>query len=310
MNKTNLIFVLIIVGLFLIFSFAADKLVYHVFNILSDKVYSGQGIGKVNHYLKEKKNYNLVIFGSSRANHNIDPSRIDSSGFNMGLDGRKLAYASTLIKLLPKDEKQIILLHIDPENVFSDDYSGDDIKALLPKYNRLIQVKKDIDNLKMHNVFQKFYWSLSYNGKAFSILKNYLMPKYNYKKYNGFDPIKVSKGQRKIFENILKKKGDTNCKSNFKINKIYDNLLNELHIFCQQNNKTLLLFTSPVYMDKCKDDNIELAKTLNSRGLIYNDYTDFYKNDLSIDNWKDKGHLSDIGASIFTDSIRQYILNY
>jgi hypothetical protein len=166
----------------IIITFVGDKLLYYSLNYVSDKVYSCQSIGKLNHFLSLKDNLNLIVFGSSRANHNINPSIMDKNSYNMGMDGRMIAYSGTLIKLLPKQKKQIILLHIDPSNAFKKDYTGFDLDALLVKYNRNIIVKNEINKLKQNNTFQNFLWSISYNSKILGILKNYLKPKYDYQK--------------------------------------------------------------------------------------------------------------------------------
>ena len=158
--------------LILIISFLADKIVFFVLNKISDEVYTGQSIGKLNQYLQKKDMLEFIVFGSSRANHNINPIKISENSFNMGMDGRKLAYSASLIKLLPNKKKQTILLHIDPENAFNQNYLGNDILALSSKYNRNTIIKQEIDKLKQNNFLQNFYWSLSYNQKVLGILKN------------------------------------------------------------------------------------------------------------------------------------------
>ena len=100
--------------------------------------------------------------------------------------------------------QQIILLQIDPENAFNQDYSGSDILSLNSKYNTNTIIKQDIDRLKQNNVLQNYYWSLSYNGMIPGILKNFLKPNYDYKTYNGYDPLYVSENQKEIFKRILK----------------------------------------------------------------------------------------------------------
>ena len=187
----------------LIITFIGDKLVFYSLNYISDNVYSGQSIGKLNQYISIKDNLDLIVFGSSRANHNINPTIIKKNSFNMGMDGRMIAYSATLIKLLPKNKDQIVLLHIDPSNAFNDNYTGFDLDALLVKYNRNKIIKNEIDKLNQNNPFQIYLWSISYNSKILGILKNYLKPKYDYKEYNGFDPIHPTATQKNIFKKQL-----------------------------------------------------------------------------------------------------------
>jgi hypothetical protein len=296
--------------LILVISFLADKVVFFALNKISDKVFTGQAIGKLNQYLQIKDELDFIVFGSSRANHNINPIKISENSFNMGVDGTKLSYSATLIKLLPKRKKQTILLQIDPENAFSQDYSGSDIKALSSKYNRNNIIKKEIDELKQENLLQNYYWSLSYNSKALGMLKNYLKPNYDYKTYLGYDPIYVNENQKKILKNILKKgRKGADCQNDFVLNKIYDSTLDALNVFCKNNNKTLIIFTSPKYDDNCKDDNVYFNEIIKNKGLAYYDLTDFFKENNTLDYWRDEGHLLNIGAELFTDSIKIILKN-
>lgn len=305
MNLSILKYIIKTILLILVISFLTDKIVFFVLNKVSDNVFTGQAIGKLNQYLQIKEELDFIVFGSSRANHNINPIKLSENSFNIGVDGSKLSYSATLIKLLPKQKKQTILLHVDPENAFSQDYSGSDIRALSSKYNRNDIIKKEIDELKQENLLQNYYWSLSYNSKVLGMLKNYLKPSYDYKNYLGYDPIYVNENQKKILKNILKKdKKVMDCQNDFVLNKIYDSSLDALNVFCKNNNKTLIIFTSPKYDDNCKDDNIQLSQILKYRNLHYYDLTDFFKGNNTLDYWRDKAHLSDKGAQLFTERIR------
>jgi len=308
MNTINLKHIIKTFALILLITFIIDKIVFFALNTISDKVYTGQSIGKLNHFLKIKDSVDFIVFGSSRANHNIDPIKISKKSFNMGMDGRKLAYPATLIKLLPKGKKQVILLHIDTENAFSKDYSGNDILALSSKYNRNKIIKNEIDKLNQSNIIQKFYWSLSYNNGVLGIIKNFLKPNYDFKTYFGYDPIYVTQNQKNIFKNILTKEISEKCNENFSLNNIYDNSLNEIKFFCEENNKTIIFFTSPKFNDICKNDNIKLNEVMKNKKIKYYDFTDYFKDNNLFEYWKDKEHLSNKGADIFTNSIKKIII--
>jgi len=308
MNIASLKYIIKTIVLILVISFLADKIIFFVLNKISDKVFTGQSIGKLNHYLQIKDEVDFIIFGSSRANHNINPIRLSEKSFNMGMDGRKMAYSASLIKLLPKQKKQFILLHIDPEIAFSQNYTGFDIQALNSKYNRNKIIKNEIDKLEQNNLFQNYYWCLGYNSYVLGIVKNYFFPNYNYKTYFGYDPIFVNENQRKIFKNILQKdEKEINCQNKFILNEIYDLYLDELKVFCEENNKTFIIFTSPEFKDNCKEDNIEFSQIMKSKELSYFDLTDFFKNNNSLEYWKDKWHLSNKGAEIFTEKIKKIL---
>ena len=293
--------------LILVVSFIGDKIIFYALNKISDRVYTGQSIGKLNQYLTLKDSLDLIVYGSSRANHNIDPTELSNNAYNTGVDGIKLAYSATLIKLLASQSQQTILLHIDADYSFDADYSGQDIRSLKSKYNRNSIIKQEIDELNQDNMLQNYFWSLSYNNSIIGILKNYVRPNYDYKTYFGYDPIHVTENQKKILEKIIEKDSDSEsptCDSTHVMNEVYSNSLDELKEFCAKNNKKLILFTSPIFDDKCKDDNNALKQILEQKGFTYYDYTDFFKDNNSLDFWKDRTHLSDKGAEFFTQELK------
>jgi hypothetical protein len=307
MSSKGILYIFKVIALTFAISITIDRISFYLLNVLSDEVKTGQNIGKLNQYLLVNNDCDFLIFGSSRANHNIDPASISKKGFNMGIDGTKLAYSNTLIQLLPKKKKQTLLLHIDPENAFDIKYKGSDLKKLSSKYNRNNIVKKEMDRIEQNNIFQNIFYCLSYNGSFMAVLKNYFLPKYDYKIYNGFDPIHVTNNQREIFKNSLKKNNSAKCEKIFKINTLYKDYLIRIKEFCRINNKELILFTSPKYQDDCKYDNNTFAQLMKNKGITYFDMTDYFMNNNKTEFWKDKIHLSDKGAVIFTKKIKEQL---
>ena len=289
----------------LLTSFFADKVIYHLLNVSSDKVYSGQAIGKLNQYLTVKDTLELIVFGNSRANHHIDVRKLANTSFNMGIDGTFIAYSSTLIKLLPLDKKQLVILHVDPKRAFNNNYKGLDIDVLKTKYHRNSIIKNEIDKLNRNNCLQKFYWSIAYNGTVLGIGKNYIFPKYDHKNYYGYDPIKVSNTQREILEKILLEPDNVECQDKLEINPLYEKYLKEIKSFCSKNNKKLFLVTSPTYDPTCIDQFEKLSIILKEMGIDYLKYSTLFTNSNSLEYWKDKTHLSEKGAEIFSIALSE-----
>jgi len=308
MNRAKATYILKVLVLFLVISFIADKIVFITLNKISDNVYTGQTVGKLNHYLKIKDRLDFIVYGSSRANRNVNPLEISKNSFNMGVDGTRLAYATILIKLLD-NKQQTVLLHIDPNKAFLSKYDAKDIDALLIKYNRIDTITKEIEALNRNNIAQQFYWSLAYNGSMLGILKNYFKPKYDYKEYSGFDPIHVSKEQKELFKKQRERNLINNeCEKPFEINTIYNSLLDQLIVFCNNNNKKLILFSSPKLVDSCPEDNIIFTEILKKKGLVFHDFTNFFDTDFKEEYWKDNSHLSDVGAKVFTKAVKQLVM--
>jgi hypothetical protein len=307
MTKKHIKYLLKIISIFLVVSFIADKLVFLGLNTLSDQVYSGQSIGKLNHFLKIKDSVDVVVFGSSRANHHIDPKHLSKKTFNMGIDGCKMAYPATLMQLLDKDKKQVLLFHIGIDYAFDKAYTGEDIKTLNIKYNRNDIIKKEIDKLNQNNLLQKMYWSIGYNGMLPGIFKNFFHPNYNYKTYKGFDPLETNQKQQSAFKHEIENRQPKPCEDNYVLNPLFDNYLREIKSFCYSNNKTVIFFTAPTYTDECKTDNEAMKAIMDDLSLTYYDYTDYFFNDSRLELWKDSTHLSDTGAAIFSEEISAQI---
>lgn len=281
--------------------YISDKCVYYILSSLDKKVYTSGNIGKINHFDKIKDTTKVLFFGSSRTNHHIDPKFFGSSSFNVGFGGRKTAFSATLLLTLPKTKfTQVVFLHLDPSYSFDNSYTGSDVDALYIKYHKNSVIKNKIDELNMNNPLSSFFWSIDYNGMVISLFKNYYSGNAHFNNYKGFDPIHNSKEQLAIFKKRLLKKQELNCDKKYVFSEVELKLLREVKKFCLLNNKKLILITSPVYKDSCKDDNIVLNIFLKKEGFNYFDYTNLFQNNDDLQLWKDENHLSNIGAEKFS----------
>lgn len=308
MDKLNFRSALKLIVYILVISYITDKIVYYTLNKVSDKILSGQGVGKLNHFLMVKDTVDVLTFGNSRMNHHIDPKKLSFSGFNMGSDARSIAFCATLIKLLPKDKKQLVVVNVDSKNIFKTNYSGEDISTLRIRYHRSTIIKNEIDRVFNYDPIQNFYWSKAYNGKVLALFKNYFIPKYDYKNYHGYDPIFVNETQRKIFKNILKNPKEIQCLDSYTLNPLYKSYLEEIKVFCQKNNKKLVMITSPFYNDKCKNDNKKMIKLFKDLNIRYHDFSDLFRTNNPIEYWKDDVHLSNEGAQVFSEILNKTLL--
>ncbi|WP_179353745.1 hypothetical protein [Winogradskyella vidalii] len=264
---------------------------------------TGQAIGKLNHFLALKDNTDFLVFGNSRANRHINVDLFSKNSFNMGVDCVDIAYNSTLINTLPETKKQLILVHIDTKNFFDINYDGADIRGLKTKYQRDNKITKALHKSKQLSVFQRFYYSINYNGSAIGIIKNYFKPSYNYKAYNGYDPIPVNESNKETRDLTLSKSIhiNTECTDNHTINPIALDYLKTIKNFVEKSpDKTFLFVTSPMYNDNCNTDNIKLSNLMQELGLNYWDFTNLYKNTNNNSYWKDATHMSKKGVEAFS----------
>ncbi|WP_282123433.1 hypothetical protein [Algibacter mikhailovii] len=289
-----------------------DRLVCLSLIQFDKKVFSGQSVGKVNHFLLLKDTVDLLVFGSSRANHHIDNKRITSSSFNIGVDGSRIGHSATLISSLNK-KNQVVLVHIDHKFIYDLEYTGEDMLSLKNLIKRNDTIKTFINNYFPEEVYiANAVNSYVYNGKVLGILKNYLKPKYNYMLYDGFDPLIPSQEQKDIFEKMIKLENRNNKSedyelSDLEINPLIDDLVEEIKQICQKNNSKLIFFTSPSLILEHETLRLRTKNYFKSKHLLYYDYSDFFKN-YNSEYWRDFTHMSEKGAIVFTEAIENELL--
>ncbi|MGI9550952.1 MAG: hypothetical protein ACR2MT_07125 [Aurantibacter sp.] len=303
MKRKDIFSVVKLVASVLVITWFADKVIYFSVTKVSLQVHTGQGVGKLNHYLTVKDDADLLVFGSSRANHHIDPGKISKNGFNMGMDGQFIGYHSTMIKMLPKKRKQIVLLHLDPDKLFDSLYKGWDVSTLMAKYHQNELIKQEIDKAGKASWLNHFFWSLDYTNKVLATLYNYISPKYDYKLYDGYDPLALNKAQKAMRNKVLKNTMGESCPDKWQKNEVFIRYLSDIKTFCQENGKELIVFTSPIYRDYCTIDNKKLRALLVDLKIPYLDHTNLFYDNSSLDLWKDNKHLSNLGAELFTEQL-------
>jgi hypothetical protein len=266
---------------------------------------TGQTIGKLNQFLSIKDKTDFLVFGNSRANHHIDVDLFSENGYNIGVDGVGIAYNSTLINTLREDKKQLIIVHIDTKNFFDLNYDGSDIRGLKTKYHRNDKISQSLKKSKKLSVLQNFYYSMNYNGNVIGILKNYFKPSYNYKIYNGYDPLTVRKAQIEMRDIVLSKANTAdNCEGISKMNVTAIEYLKFIKLFIDKSpNKSFIFVTSPLYNDTCNEDNKKLANLMKELNLAYWDFSNLYKETKDKSYWKDATHMSTIGAEEFSNHL-------
>lgn len=280
--------------------FVADKLAYTVLFKMSNNVQRGQLVGKLNQFLflNEKDPFEVVILGSSRANHHINPEFISSHGYNMGLDGQKLRFHFGVLHMLDASE-QTVILHLDPEELIGAPKPFEnEVMRLSLHYFDNDSIKDYIDdNSVKEKVLNHMFMTRVFNGKLFSILSNY--NKMAKKNYNGYDPLVGDFCYNGDPEESL-----TSTRFNSeKVNIISD------FIGCGiAKNKRIIIYSSPKYNDSSKEDNLQLQKLMDEFNVEYWDFTDAITN-TNCRNWKDNVHLSSEGANKFNNLFKEKFEN-
>ncbi len=292
----------------------SDRVIFFGLQKLDQQVFAGQSVGKANHFFKIKDSVDLLVFGSSRANRHVVNKVLDSSSFNMGVDGTNLGYCTALISTLER-RKQTILVHIDPDKLYSLKYHGEDILNLINHFKREDKIAILINSYfpeeyYISNVFNSF----AYNGLVLGVLKNYVAPKYDYTEYDGYDGLFPSKEQKKIFNKLVKTSSNLDFKNtffvdneNFDVNATVDEFVERIINVCEKNNSKLIFFTSPNLYTIPAKATLKTKDYFEKKGIPYFDYSGFFS-EFNPEHWKDFTHLSNKGAILFTNELNKRIV--
>ncbi|WP_418501153.1 hypothetical protein [Flagellimonas sp.] len=305
MKKKSFLLFLTIVAVF----FITDRAVYLMLHRIEKEVFTGQSVGKANLFNKVKDSVELLVMGSSRAARHVDPDLFPLSGYNMGMDGTHLGYATALLSSLNR-KGQTILVHVDHHEVFNADYMGEDMLALL---------NESMDSEEMEGFINEYYPEdilLSkmtncyvYNGKVLGMFKNAFMDSGVSKPTNGFSPLTPSAQQKQTFEQILEKEGITQnieMPDTLVVNEKFESMVDFAIETAKRNNSKLIFFTSPSLNKVKKGARQRTTDFFNSKGLLYLDDLDFFK-EFDIDYWKDRSHMSKLGAEIYSTKLEKDI---
>ena len=258
-------------------------------------------------YALEETKEDILIFGSSRANHHYDTKIIEKksgmSAYNTGRDGNFIFFQTALLKSILKryKPKQIILDFSGTFKYSREDY--DRLSSLLPYYNtheelrNIIHLKSPYEKFKLKS---KIY---PYNSLLTTIIIGNL--KFNHSRfankgeYNGFVPANG------IWEKEIAAK-ETPRK--YKIDKNKLNAFEEFLELVKKRNIPTVVVYSPVYYFYESNYTIEMVEEICKKyNITFVDYSkdvQFLKNKELFSN---PTHLNNKGAKLLTQEVLQYL---
>jgi hypothetical protein len=269
-----------------------------------EKLYFKQRNGELYRitYSIDKTHEDILVFGSSRAEHHYHPEvfqkRLNLSFFNTGLDGEHILFHYALLKGA--------LSHYTPKVVILDFVAGefkinrecyDKISNLLPYYESHPEIR---DLIQLRGPYEK-YKLLSkvypYNSEILQILQGVSSSsKPSHQEEDGYFPLynKETDRERKI-----------SYPASYPIDsiklKIYESFLRD----CKKAGTELFVICSPYYLDAQNEEySIRLAKELARKYNV--DFLDFSMDPLLSKNknlFSDPSHLNDQGARIYTGMV-------
>ena len=258
-------------------------------------------------YSIEKTRADLLVFGSSTANHNYEPNtfkkRLNDSFYNVGRDGTSIFYDyAILLGILKRYVPKIIILNFDDQELGINQQSYDELSVLLPFYKNHPEIRSIVNLKSPYEKYKLLSHIYPYNSSIFTIaVGNMEFNKKRSEDIDGYVPLK--KVWTKPVKNggaYFNKKLDTN-----KI-KMYNWFIKD----CIEKNIKLYIICAPVFIKGNHQSNsISLGKKIANTYKI--NFFDFSGDSVFLNSpglFADISHLNDKGARIFSSKVAQKIL--
>lgn len=251
-------------------------------------------------YAMDSTMADIIILGSSRANHHYIPDVFEESlgmsCYNTGKDGNFLFYNYAVFRaIMERYAPKIIILDINESEFYYDQKYYEELAEIMPFFKSktylqdLLLLKSPIESIKLTSKIYPF------NSKILSIV-NGRIGKDNYTHNKGYLPLYgTTTSTTKV--DISKEKINT-----FDNNKM--NVLDSIAFYCDTENVKLFVIQSPRFVKKEGSKlRSSIQYLLTPYGFSYWDYMDASMLDLDYTFYRDAAHLNHNGALLFSRSI-------
>lgn len=289
--KRSIKYILIFVVLFFILDFITGLVMERIFPEITFGTY-----GKVNKSLCAEEE--ILIFGSSRAQHHYDPEIIINetgmSCYNTGMGGYGLFYNYALLnELVAKHKPKIVILDLS-SNVIVDPKSFLKLNIFMPYYFDYLSfseiMKLDPDFSRFKTIFKTYV----YNSTLYDYIRTAIPHDNQGNGYRGllpkldtttFKPMRLS--PHETFGNIKK------------------TYLNKFINTAIQHNIRLICIVSPTYEKFDVHNRIigEMERIIKAKDVEFYDYSDFDKLYKKPEYFKDQLHMNVHGVEIFSREV-------
>lgn len=287
--------------LFLLLGLLLDQVIGRTLFMLHQKVMTGDFVGRVNKALKVKLT-DIIIFGSSRATHHLDPAVIEPiinrSVFNAGADNCFLEYAMLLSHLIIDrgSSTKLFLLQVDYSSLTK--FGLPRARRLLPFMDELPLIAEEINKENIFTWIKILSRSYRFNGLASAVVLRYFLP--GPPIGNGFSPLS---GQLKA---------STATQTYASQEKVRPEAKRFLHDFIQNaysKGIEVVLVAGPYYLPGTKgsilerDELIRLSR-IEGVELLQIDEKN-YPELREISLFRDQSHLNQKGSAIYSKLVAQ-----
>ncbi len=295
----KLLVLLLIVALF-------DRLIGNTLNYLYFKINHEENFRTT--YVLEQTRADILVFGSSRANHHYNApmicQRLKQTCYNAGRDGNFIYFHYALLKgVLKRYSPKIVILDLIYEDIFEEPNSYDRISALLP-YDRTHPEIREITRMKSkfekYKLISRIYPFNSYFIRIITGNVDLHNKKTRELKTMGYKPI--NKTWNEPIQTLNK---------NSKIDSNKIEVLNSFILECQKAKVRLFVFVSPYYMKDTSNRRLirVITDVTRKHNVPFWEYSQDYKFLSDPGNFGDMYHLNTKGADMYTEQVIDKIIH-
>jgi hypothetical protein len=285
------------ISVFLILLFLSDFLIGQLLDLYYFKQSSGLLFRTT--FAMEKTTDELLIFGSSKANHHYFTDTLEQElglkCYNAGRDGSGIFnYYAVLRAVLIRYKPKMIILDINPGDFRKNVESYDRLSSILPYYKKHLEIQPIIGLKSPYEKFKMLSGIYPYNSLLITMLIG--VTEFNKNRWpdnKGYVPLMKTWNEPLIAESY---KREYEIDPNKII--IFESFLRD----CLDSKIRLFIVCSPYFINvETLDPSISLAKSIALKHFI--PFFDFSNDSLFLKTpsyFADKSHLNDKGAKVFS----------
>jgi hypothetical protein len=299
-------------------AFCGDRLLGRVLADLADRDRAGPNGGRIQRVLQGDVKPFLLVVGSSRAAHGVDPAAFPFPAFNLGHDGRHLYWASGVLGLLEERGAlpPAILLHLDREAFQADSaqlYTLQDRRFLRLFRRPGNWVDRDARRWPLEDRLKFLSAAYPFNGEVFYLLDDFRRLRQGREPIDGFEPFPRGPGDSAALETMAGRSRSL-LVENAPASRAYLDVLVDVIERAHRRGVFLAAFTAPDYADHPQafaSISGSLDSLLAARGVPYLDFN----RDTAGAAWgnrlfRDAAHVNAEGAAKVTAGLREWLARF
>lgn len=249
-------------------------------------------------YSIDSTNADVLVFGSSRANHHYVPQIFEDSlkmsFYNTGRDGNYILFNYAVFKAIVKRyTPKIVIFDINPGELNYDIDSYDRLSALLPYYKSHTEIREIIELKSPYEKYKLISAIYPYNSSLLTIATG------------NSEQNKTRKADIKGYVPLWNTIKDTILHSLEILDVPFDNVkinaVEQITDYCKKHKIRLIFVQSPIYCKISQTHGIEFFEKLNrdNHAIFWDfiNYPDFLENP---GMFQDAEHLNNSGATYFS----------